>query len=37
MLQGQYEDGTVYWEFEKSEIEARRKFEEAFLSPDFDE
>jgi len=37
MLPGQYEDGTLYWEFEKSELEARRKFEEAFLTPDLGE
>ena len=37
MLPGQYEDGTLYWQFEKSELEARRKFEEAFLTPDLGE
>ena len=37
MIRGTYEDGTRFWQFEKSEIEARRKFEQACLTPDLGE
>ena len=37
MISGQHEDGTKYWQFEESELEARRKFEQSILDVELDD